>query len=29
MRDKGIDGQALARELAEGRLPLGFTFVDD
>jgi glutamyl-Q tRNA(Asp) synthetase len=29
MRDKGIDGQALGRELAEGRLPLGFTFVDD
>ena len=27
MRENGIDGSTLARELAEGRLPLGFAFV--
>ncbi len=28
MRDAGVDGQALARDLGEGRLPRGFVFVD-
>ena len=28
MRKAGADGQLLARDLAEGRLPLGFTFLD-
>jgi glutamyl-Q tRNA(Asp) synthetase len=28
MRDAGVDGRALARELGEGRLPLGFAFLD-
>ena len=29
MRESGVDGCALARDLAEGKLPLGFAFVDD
>lgn len=29
MREGGMDGGALARELLAGKLPLGFTFVDD
>lgn len=29
MREKGVNGRALAEELANGRLPLGFTFIDD
>src|SRR5205085_32008 len=28
MREGGIDGRALAAELAGGKLPLGFAFVD-
>jgi glutamyl-Q tRNA(Asp) synthetase len=28
MREAGIDGRQLARELIAGKLPLGFTFVD-
>jgi glutamyl-Q tRNA(Asp) synthetase len=28
MRESGVDGSALARDLAEGRLPLGFAFTD-
>ncbi len=28
MHDSGVDGQALAKELATGRLPLGFTFIE-
>jgi glutamyl-Q tRNA(Asp) synthetase len=28
MRGDGVDGPALARDLAEGRLPLGFAFID-
>ncbi len=28
MRGEGVDGHLLARDLAEGRLPLGFTFLD-
>jgi glutamyl-Q tRNA(Asp) synthetase len=28
MRADGVDGRALARDLAEGRLPLGFAFID-
>jgi glutamyl-Q tRNA(Asp) synthetase len=27
MREDGVDGQALARDLVEGRLPLGFAFL--
>lgn len=29
MRESGVDGRALARDLAEGKLPLGFAFIDD
>jgi glutamyl-Q tRNA(Asp) synthetase len=29
MREEGVDGRALARDLADGRLPLGFAFSDD
>jgi glutamyl-Q tRNA(Asp) synthetase len=28
MREQGVDGRALARDLAEGKLPLGFAFID-
>jgi glutamyl-Q tRNA(Asp) synthetase len=28
MRESGVDGAALAAELAAGKLPLGFTFID-
>jgi len=28
MRDSGVDGRALAKELSAGRLPLGFTFIN-
>ena len=28
MRDAGVDGRSLARDLREGKLPLGFTFID-
>jgi len=28
MREQGIDGRALSAELVDGRLPLGFTFVE-
>ena len=28
MREKGVDGRALAARLDEGRLPLGFAFID-
>ncbi|HEY7006923.1 MAG TPA: tRNA glutamyl-Q(34) synthetase GluQRS [Sphingomicrobium sp.] len=28
MREEGVNGRGLAGELAEGKLPLGFTFVD-
>lgn len=28
MREAGIDGDALARDLSRGKLPLGFTFID-
>ena len=29
MRESGVDGPALARELAAAKLPLGFTFIGD
>jgi len=28
MREQGVDGRALARDLVEGKLPLGFAFID-
>ncbi len=28
MRENGVDGRTLARDLAQGRLPLGFVFLD-
>jgi len=28
MRENGVDGRALAADLLEGTLPLGFTFTD-
>jgi glutamyl-Q tRNA(Asp) synthetase len=28
MRDKGVDGRALAADLLAGKLPLGFSFID-
>ncbi|NUQ18988.1 MAG: tRNA glutamyl-Q(34) synthetase GluQRS, partial [Sphingomonas sp.] len=28
MRESGVDGQSLAADLAAGKLPLGFSFVD-
>jgi glutamyl-Q tRNA(Asp) synthetase len=28
LRDSGVEGRRLAAELAAGKLPLGFTFID-
>jgi hypothetical protein len=28
MREDGVDGKALAADLREGQLPLGFAFVE-
>jgi len=28
MRENGVDGRALAADLAAGKLPLGFAFLD-
>ncbi len=29
MRESGVDGRELARSLRDGRLPLGFSFIED